>query len=239
MNIGDGRQIKIKFTQPLIGDVSGLETPAGYKQAKVDLTGAVFTSGALYSSDYSAGKAFDGLTNTQWWGKPGVNWLKVKFPKPKKITSFRLNMGSYYIKTFTISGSNDDETWTQIGGTFTGASSITQQWYEYALENDESYLYYKLDSLTTESSSYALIYEWELLETVPHGNETKFAVSFDEYNHIPGGTLSRKTRAVESFEENKSFYKKANLEECSLNDLQLIKDAGALVLGFKEVVEGG
>lgn len=26
------------------------------------------------------------------------------------------------------------------------------------------------------------------------GNETKFAVSFDEYNYVPGGTASRKTR---------------------------------------------
>lgn len=234
MSIGDGRQIKIKFTQPLIGDVSGTETPVGYKQAKVDLTGASFTSGALYSSGYSADKAFDGLTNTQWWGAPGVNWLKVKFPKPKKITSFRLRMGSYYIKTFTISGSNDNETWTQIGGTFTGANTTTETWYNYTLENEEEYLYYKLDSLTVYKSKYAIISEWELLETVPTGNETKMSVSFDEYNYIPGGTLSRKTRVVESFEAEKSFYKIIALREGSFSGTQF--NGKNISLGYKEEV---
>lgn len=230
MDIGDGRQIKIKFTQPLIGDVSGLKTPVAYKQSKIDLSGAKYSSLNNNGSSVEAKFAFDGNISTAWQGKTAVNWIKTEFPEPKKVTGLRLYLGSYYIKTFTISGSNDDESWTQIGGTFTAASSTTSKWYEFTFENTENYLYYKLDTLTTYSS-YVNIYELEWMETVPAGNETKFSVSFDEYNYIPGGTLSRKTRKVESFEENKTLSTKVDLSSGNFSNTQF---TGSFVsLGFK------
>ena len=108
MTIGDGGEIKIKFTQPLIGDVDGLQTPVAYKQVKVSTKGATHSAQNVYSSSYPASNAFDGNNSTYWYGTSSTNWIKTKFKEPKNITGLRLYMGSYYIKTFTISGSNDD-----------------------------------------------------------------------------------------------------------------------------------
>lgn len=200
MSIADGRKIAIRFTQPLIGNVLGLDPPVGYKKSLLDLSGAVVTTLNQYSTSYTGAKAIDNNTSTYWRGTTAVNWLKLQLPEAKCVTQIRLYLGSYYIKTFTFSGSNDGETWVQLGGTYTAASSTTAQWYTFAIENQEAYLYYKIDTLTTYSTSRIYLYELDLYEDVPVGNETKFIVSFDEYSYVPGGTVSRKTRTVTSLE---------------------------------------
>lgn len=200
MSIADGRKIAIKFTQPLIGNVLGLDPPAGYKKSLLDLSGVVVTTLNQYSNSYTGAKAIDNDTSTYWRGTTAVNWLKLQLPEAKCVTQIRLYLSSYYIKTFTFSGSNDGETWVQLGGTYTAASSTTAQWYTFAIENSESYLYYKIDTLTAYSTSRVYLYELDLYEDTPVGNETKFAVSFDEYSYVPGGTISRKTQAVTSLE---------------------------------------
>lgn len=200
MSIADGRKIAIKFTQPLIGNVTGLNPPAGYKKSLLDLSGAVVTTLNQYSTSYTGNKAVDNSTSTYWRGTTAVNWLKLQLPEAKCVTQIQLYLGSYYIKTFTFSGSNDGETWVQLGGTYTAASSTTAQWYTFAIENSEFYLYYKIDTLTAYSTSRIYLYELDLYEDTPVGNETKFTVSFDEYNYVPGGTTSRKTQEVTSLE---------------------------------------
>lgn len=200
MSIADGRKIAIKFTQPLIGNVTGLNPPAGYKKAVIDLSSAVVTTLNQYSTSYTGAKAVDGDTSTYWRGTTAVNWIKLQLPVAKVVTQIKMYLSSYYIKTFTFSGSNDGVTWVQLGGEYTAASSTTAQWYTFIIENADAYLYYRVDTLTAYNTSRIYLYELDLYEDAPVGNETKFTVSFDEYSYVPGGTVSRKTREVTSLE---------------------------------------
>lgn len=200
MSIADGRKIAIKFTQPLIGNVLGLDPPAGYKKSLLDLSGAVVTTLNQYSTSYTGAKAIDNSTSTYWRGTTAVNWLKLQLPEAKCVTQIRLYLGSYYIKTFTLSGSNDGETWIQLGGEHTAANSTTAQWYTFEVENRDAYLYYRVDILTAYNTSRVYLYELELYEDTGVGNETKFSISFDEYSYVPGGVTARVTRPVTGLE---------------------------------------
>lgn len=195
MAIADGQKIAIRFTQPLVGNVLGLDPPLGYKKSKIGMSGAVASALNVYSTSYPASNAINGDTSTYWRGTTAVNWLQVKLQTTRVVTRIRLYLGSYYVKTFAISGSNDGETWTRLGDVYTAASSSAAQWYTFDIDNGDAYLYYRIDTLTTYSST-VYIYELELYEDAPVGNETKFTVSFDEYDRVPGGVTSRVTRPV-------------------------------------------
>lgn len=211
MSIADGQRIAIRFTQPLVGNVLGLDPPLGYKKSKIDMAGAVASALNAYSTSYPASNAINGSTSTYWYGTTATNWLQIRLREARVVTRLRVYLGSYYVKTFTFSGSNDGETWTQLGGEYTAASSSTAQWYAFDIDNADAYLYYRIDTLTTYGSR-VYIYELELYETVAVGNETKFTVLFDEYNYVPGGSISRTTRPVTGIEHYISADADVNLE---------------------------
>lgn len=192
----EGIEVALRFSQPLIGDVTGYETPVGYVQRSIDLSNAIITTLNQYSTSYTGAKVIDGSTSTYWRGTTAVNWIQFQLPEAKAVTHMRMYMGSYYIKTFTVSGSNDGVTWTQIGGIYTGASSTTAKWYDIDIENEESYLYYRIDTLTTYNSTRIHLYEVELQETVTVGNETKVTVTGKTYKYVPGGELEDAPRTV-------------------------------------------
>ena len=192
MSKGDGRYIAIEFSKPLIGDVSGL-TPnpiGGYKDQNIDLSNATVTSLNQYSSSHPVSNAIDGNTSTYWRGTTIVNWIQFQLETVKVVSKLRMYLGSYYVGSFTISGSNDGGTWTQIGNTRIAATTTTSQWYEFGLENSQAYQYYRVDTLTGYDTSRVYIYEIELCESVPVGNEKFFTVTIPEYDMVPEGTLN-------------------------------------------------
>lgn len=191
----EGTEVAIRFSYPLVGDVTGRDTPLGYAYKSIDLSAATITSLNHYSSNPPS-MAADGDISTFWRGSTGVNWIKFQLVEPKVVTNLRLYMGSYYIKTFTVSGSNDGETWNQLGGEYTGASSTTLQWYDIPIENDQPYLYYRIDTLTAYSSSRIYLYEVELQEYVAIGNETRIVATGQTYEYVPGGELEPASRTV-------------------------------------------
>ena len=191
----EGTEVALRFSQPLVGDITGYDTPVEYVQRSIDLSEATITALNYYSSSNSPAKVSDGSTSTYWRGTTAVNWLKFQLPESKVITSIRMYLGSYYIQTFTMSGSNDGETWTQLGGEYTAASSSAAQWYDISIDNNESYLYYRIDTLTAYSSRIYL-YEVELCETVPIGNETRITVTGQTYEYVPDGELESASRTV-------------------------------------------
>lgn len=235
MTIADGQRIAIRFTQPLVGNVLGLDPPVGYKKSKIDMTGTVASALNVSSTSYPASNVIDGSTSTYWRGTTAINWLQIRLQEAKVVTRLRLYLGSYYIKTFTFSGSNDGETWTQLGGEYTAASSTTAQWYTFDIDNTDPYLYYQIDTLTAYSSSRIYIYELELYEDVPVGNETKFSVSFDEYDFVPNGSLSRVTRNVAKLERYISVDTKIDLSRGTYSGIE--HSAGVLTLAVQEEVE--
>lgn len=196
---GDGARLGIKFTQPLVGDVSGLTpTPVGgtdYSKANIKM--AVIATSSQYSDSYSGKNTVDDNTSTYWYGTSAISWILYKFLKPFALKKLRIYMASYYVKTFTISGSNDGVEYTQIGGVLTGASSSTGQWYEYILDNAIEYSYYRINTLTAYSSR-VYLYEVEMYRYGPIGNEEYFTITGNEYDFVPNGTLSQKQYQVVS-----------------------------------------
>lgn len=197
----EGTEVALRFSQSLVGDITGYETPVAYVQKSIDLSSATITALNSYSSTNSQTKVADGNTSTYWRGTTAVNWIQLKLVETKIVTSIRMYMGDYYIKTFTMSGSNDGETWTQLGGEYTAASSSTAKWYDISIENAESYLYYRIDTLTTYSSRINL-YELELCETVPIGNETRISVTGQTYEYVPDGELESTSYTVVAVSED-------------------------------------
>ena len=191
----EGTEVALRFSQSLVGDITGYETPVAYIQKSIDLSSATITALNSYSATNNSAKVADGDTSTYWRGTTAVNWIKFQLVEAKTITSVRMYMGSYYIQTFTVSGSNDGETWTQLGGEYTAATSSTSKWYDISIENTEPYLYYRIDTLTTYSST-VYLYEVELCETVPIGNETRFSVTGQTYDYVPDGELESTSHIV-------------------------------------------
>ena len=197
----EGTEVALRFSQSLVDDVTGYETPVAYIQKSIDLSSATITSLNSYSVTNNSAKVADGDTSTYWRGTTAVNWIKFQLVDAKTITSIRMYMGSYYIQTFTVSGSNDGETWTQLGGEYTAATSSTSKWYDISIENTESYLYYRIDTLTAYSSRIYL-YEVELCETVPIGNETRISVTGRTYDYVPDGELKSTSHTVLAVSED-------------------------------------
>lgn len=195
----EGTEVGLRFSQNLVGDITGYDTPAGYVQKTISLSNAKITTLNQYSTSYTGEKVIDGSTSTYWRGTTAVNWIQFQLTEAKAVTKLRMYMGSYYIKTFTLSGSNDGSTWTQIGGTYTGASSTTAKWYDFTLDNKTKYLYYRIDTLTAYSTRIYL-YEVQFQETVPVGNESKISIVGQTYNYIPGGSLQASTKTPRAVE---------------------------------------
>lgn len=190
----EGTKVAIKFTERLVGDITGYDTPAGYKQQTINLSEATVSTLNQYSNSYSGAKAIDGNTSTYWYGTTTSNWISIQLKEPKAVTGLRLITASYYIKTFTLSGSNDGATWTQLGGTYAVGNPSSGVWNTFSVDNSTPYNHYRIDVLTGSSRIY--LYELDLQETVAVGNETKVQVSGPVYRYVPGGVLFTETRKV-------------------------------------------
>ena len=237
MAIGDGKKIAIRFTEALVGDVSGLTpSPLGYKYEPFSTDGATITALNRYSSSYSADNAFDGNISTCWRGTTIVNWIQIQYASANVVKKVRMYFhSSNYINSFTVSGSNDGENFTQIGETYQFNVSEAG-WYETMISNDTAYLYYRVDTLSGPSSSIYL-YELELCEEIPLGNESKFTVTFQEYNFVPGGTLQSAEREVASVSGYVNIDRLLDLSSGTLTDLTY--DGGSLTLEVIEEEEDG
>ena len=188
----DGHNVVVKFTEDLTTNPSAT---LGY--AYRQLTNAIVTTLNAYSTSYPATALIDGVANTSayWYGTTAINWIKLELTRARAIQGFRwyIASASYYPLTFTISGSNDGSTWTQLGDTFTGTS--TTGWQAFTFTNTTEYKYYRIDTLTA-SSSRMYISEVQLL--IGYGNEAAFTVTGSEYDFLPDGTLQTITYDIES-----------------------------------------
>lgn len=232
MAIEEGRHIAIRFSEKLTGDVTGVTPfPAGYKRQPIDLTNATATA---MNEFYPASRAIDGDTTNYWRGSTGINWIAVQLPEAKVVTGLRLLLGSYYINTFTFSGSHDGVTWEQIGGTYTAASSTTKQWYEFEFGNGTAYSHYRIDTISTYSSSRVYVYELELMESVPVGNESKFTVTVPVYDRVPDGTIYNMVVPVESVSQDESLGDKVLILNFPAGNMESIRNAaGPITVAYE------
>lgn len=189
----EGTQIAVKFSESLVGDVSGITpTPLGYKQRVIDCSDVVVTTLNQYSASYSGEKAIDGSTSSYWRSSTTVSWIAFQFPDAKVVNHIRLVTNGWKLSTFTLSGSNDGVSWTQIGDVRTVSS--TSGWNDFDVDNVEAYSYYRVDTIT--GSNTVCVAEIEFQESVPVGNETKVDISGFTYEYVPDGELVPATRSV-------------------------------------------
>lgn len=213
MSIQDGKHIAIKFTQPLIGDVSGLiPTPQGYAYRHV--SNGRFAISALNqnsnTSEYGAHRAVDGSTSYEWRGTTSVNWLKFACYNPKTVSKIRLYYYAHNssVKTFKFSGSNNGTDWVDLTGVLTVSLTNTSGWEEFLFDNQTPYLYYKMDTLTNVGGTTNVVWvtEIEMYELFQLGHESDYSVSFDVFNpESPTGVESR-TVEVETVGQFRPLY---------------------------------
>lgn len=233
MSKAEGQKIAIRFDRPIVGDVTGYTpTPiGGYEFRKVDTTGVIVTTLNSANSSYMGDKTIDNNLSTQWYGTTSINWIKYQFKEAFILTKLRLYMGSAYISQFNLFGSNDGVIWDQIGATYIGASSTTSMWYDYELPNTVPYLYYRIDTVTSQTS-YIYLFEVEFYYTGMIGNEKYFTVTGLEFNYVPGGVTSTVTYKVRNVEPYQGIQLVANLSNADLVNL-------SLSLGVLTLAEGG
>ena len=150
-----------------------------YKHPISGLTVSAYSS--QYSTSYAATMAIDGSTSTYWrCNTPTGAYITLQLSAAKAATLFRVYVGnsSYYAKTWTLSGSNDGSTFTDVAS---GACTSTTGWQEFSITNSTEYLFYKW-TCNTGNSSYLYTYEIELWETKSYvkADGKYIAITFDE-----------------------------------------------------------
>lgn len=195
----NGTDLYIEFDKPLVGDLTGLENPERFKYQKISPTH--ITSLNQYNSSYSVDKLSDGDITTYWRGTSAANWVKFEFDEAKAVTKLRMYTGTYYVKTFTVEGSNDDSVWTPIGEEMSIGADVSAGWREFELDNQTKYKYFRVNTLTGYSSSRLDFYELELYETVPSGNADFFTITIKEVDYSPEKTLVDSVRPVAAIEQ--------------------------------------
>ena len=223
MAIGNGEKIAIRFTEPLIGDVSGITpVPLGYKHGMVKPDAV--TALNQYSTSYAPEKAVDGSIDTYWRGTTTDDWFTAYFAEAIVLSRLRLYFKTDPIRRFTLYGSDDGDAFTQIGGTYEVSSSSTGAgWYEYDIENSTAYSYYKIATYSYYVNELYL-YEIEYYHLVPTGNETKFTVSFPEYTFVPGGSLKTVQREVTSVGTYTALNLDVDIGDAATEKLSIVGD---------------
>lgn len=180
-----GQKITIKFTEELVGDVTGL-IPKPIAAGDYFRPLGTATASSQYSS-YAPTRAFDGnVTGSYWYTRTtGDQWVQIELAEPTWIYGFRWYVDSYRPNGFDFQGSNDGENWE---GILTGNSPNATGWHEFTTDSLKQYKYYRW-TVTSRYSSYLYIYEIELLGAV--GNEGAFTITGKEYQYVNGPLIDK------------------------------------------------
>ena len=198
MSKADGQYIAIRFTEALTGDSSGLTpSPVGGTEERVAEISNII--GSSQYSTYAPERFIDSDTST-YWRPSSVSGQYAVFTltQQQAVIRFRIYVGNttYRPNTFTLSGSNDGETYTVV---YSGTCTSTSGWQEFDFANDDKYKYYRFD-ITAANSSRLYMFEAELVYTYAGGNEIAFTVTGQEYDMEPEGTLYTQSYDVISVE---------------------------------------
>ena len=148
---------------------------------------------STYDNSYPAWKVFDGITNSGFWHANGnsSHWIKWYHTIPVKISKLKIfngNYSSYEIRTYTISGSNDNSSWVEL---ISGTNNNTSDWsgWDINVNSNNAYSYYKLDC-TSQSGNYLYICEIQIEGETVQENQ-------DIYIFAPDENLGSKYQNVE------------------------------------------
>lgn len=124
---------------------------------------AIADSRFISGEAFYAYKAFDGDNNTCWCNARGnTGYIGYKFPKKVCVNKLSLITNSdenapYTIKDFDIYGSDNGTDWSTpiYSGTKTSATKLSKQ--DFNINNNKSYLYYKVQAKNTHNGAYTTI----------------------------------------------------------------------------------
>lgn len=111
-------------------------------------------------------KAVDGKANTRWQAaSKGEAWWKMDYGTAQSFNRVNITWETSYAKSFTIQGSNDDETYTTLK-TITGQTIASPNNYKQVIDLDQTYNYRYVKFVGTENANnYGFsFYEFELVE---------------------------------------------------------------------------
>ncbi len=210
----DGSRIEIRFTEPILPLTS---LGSAYRT----LNDATITAQNYYSSSYLPALMNDGVANTSsyWYGTTAVNWIKIGFRTSQIAHGFRWYKANstYRPSTFTVSGSNDDVNWTVLSDILTTQSSSTG-WEAFTFTNTDSYLHYRINILTSNSS---IIYISEVELLLEYGNEKAFTITVPEYKYVPEGPIENSVKPVRFLENKVGFLHSVDFSEMELTNLSM------------------
>lgn len=208
----EGAKIIVRFTENLIGDVSGLTpVPVGGISTNVKVShlnkptqiGQVYTANTTYSTNVSS-LAFDGSTSTYWETRTALpQWIQCALLEPKAVNKFRYYSGaSYRIRAYKLEASNDLSNWTEL---WSGENANATGWNEYTFVNTTAYKYYRWTVTSLWTAGRIYVYELELYADIPIGNEQAFTVTAQEpqWVEFPSeelGSLTNSTIQIKSVE---------------------------------------
>lgn len=122
-------------------------------------------------SFYTACDPINALQCSQWVsnGADLPTWWKMRLADPTVLTGYRFTGSDYSTgrspKDFTLSGSNDDSSWTTLD-TRTGISWSISEAKTFTFSNTTAYLYYRIDVTATNNGDYTTIWFLEFIPLV-------------------------------------------------------------------------
>lgn len=187
MSKHEGKKIAIKFTEDLVGDVTGY-TPIPIAPGDYFNPNGAVTGSSQYSS-YSPSRAFDGSESSYWYTRTtGDQWIQIELDNATFLAGFRWYIGSSYRPDgFILQGSNDNTIWENI---YIGNSENLTGWQEFEFDITEIAYKFIRWTITSRHSSYLYIYEIELKSAV--GQEGAFSITGQEYKYVQGPNFNGK-----------------------------------------------
>lgn len=141
--------------------------------------GYVASAKTEFSSTYAACKAFDRTSNDCWAcsdeDKTNSNkecnvWLQIQLPTAEVFNLLnivsRQSLNSQAPSSFTLKGSNDNETWTDLLTVINESTYSDKTW---NFENSTAYSYYRIDIVKTNSANdHVAVAELNLIKRIYH-----------------------------------------------------------------------
>lgn len=132
----------------------------GYWRLAHKVVASVYSYSDQSSSSYSATRAVNGSTSDYWrTNNPVGAYIVVKLAEASAIENLRWYVGNttYFAKAFTVAGSNDGNTFTDL---FSGGCTGTSGWQGFHWINEIPYEYIRV-TCDAANSSYLYTYELE------------------------------------------------------------------------------
>ncbi|MBR6613161.1 MAG: discoidin domain-containing protein [Clostridia bacterium] len=111
-------------------------------------------------------RACDGTTSAWTSNSATQHWIKLKFPKPEKITKFKMRFGGFTVSSYysnaVMQGSKNGNDWTTL---YTATTEFMNDLAEMTLNNTDFYNYYRL-VLNCSPAASVFVQEWEVSEYV-------------------------------------------------------------------------